>query len=363
MNHLEAWGYDPGHADAFASIPVDGAVPGRVIEEQRDAYRVQVADGVVRAQASGRMRHDALGRDELPAVGDWVALTRPSGSEQGVIHAVLPRRTALVRKEAGTTTTAQVVAANVDHVLLLTSLNSDLEPRRIERYLAAIWESGATPALVLTKADLCGDVDAPVRALGDVALGVEVHAVSALQGDGLDALGRYLQPGLTIALVGSSGVGKSTLVNALAGETVQHVDVIRARDERGQHTTTARRIVRLPSGALWVDTPGMREFGLWGSGEGVGEVFDDVERLAAGCRFGDCGHAGEPGCAVQAAIDDGRLDPERLDAWAKLQRELAFIHRKQDQRAQLAERRKNRRFARQVRSAMKDKRRRQGLDR
>ncbi len=361
MNHLEAWGYDPGHADAFAaSTPVDGAVPGRVIEEQRDGYRITTGDAVCRAQASGRMRHDALGRDELPAVGDWVSLTQPTGSDVGVIHAVLPRRTALVRKEAGTTTTAQVVAANVDHVLLLTSLNSDLEPRRIERYLAAIWESGATPALVLTKADLCDDVDAPVRALGDVALGVDVHAVSALCGDGLAALEHYLQPGLTIALVGSSGVGKSTLVNALAGDTVQHVDVIRARDERGQHTTTARRIVQLPSGALWVDTPGMREFGLWGSGEGLGEVFDDVEQLAAMCRFGDCGHAGEPGCAVAAAIDDGVLDAERLDAWAKLQRELAFIHRKQDQRAQIAERRKNRRFSKMVRSHIQARKRERG---
>ena len=363
MNHLEAWGYDSSHADAFASIPVDGAVPARVIEEQRDGYRLQTEDGVRRAQASGRMRHEAYSKEDLPAVGDWVVFTQPPGSEHGVIHGVLPRRTALVRKEAGLTTTGQVIAANVDYVLLLTSLNSDLEPRRIERYLAAIWESGATPALVLTKADLCLDVEAPVRALGDIALGVEVHAVSALAGAGLDTLERYLQPGTTIALVGSSGVGKSTLVNALAGEDVQHVDVIRARDERGQHTTTARRVIRLPSGALWVDTPGMREFGLWGSGEGLDEVFDDIEHLAAGCRFGDCAHAGEPGCAVDAAIQDGRLDPERLTAWDKLQRELAFIHRKQSQRAQIEENRKNRRFSKMVRSHMKAKRRRQGLDR
>jgi len=363
LNHLEAWGYDPGHADAFASLAHDGTVPARVIEEQRDGYRVLTEHGEGRAQITGRLRHEAQEREALPAVGDWVALTLSPGAEQGVIHAVLPRRTALLRKEAGTTTTAQVVAANVDHVLLLTSLNSDLEPRRIERYLAAIWESGAIPSLVLTKSDLCDDATDSIRALGDIALGVDVHAVSALKGDGLDVLAGYLQPGLTIALVGSSGVGKSTLVNALAGGEVQHVDVIRARDERGQHTTTARRIVRLPSGALWVDTPGMREFGLWSAGEGLDEVFDDVAQLAAACRFGDCGHAGEPGCAVGAAIEAGQLDPERFASWVKLQRELAFIERKQSQRARLAQRQGERRFSKMVRATMKDTRRRKGLDR
>ncbi len=360
MIQLEDWGYHPTFADAYASTPVADSVPARVIEEQRDGYRVMTAAGERRAMASGRLRHQAAEREALPAVGDWVVLGLPPAADQGVIHAVLPRRTALLRKEAGATTTAQVIAANVDHVLLLTSLNSDLEPRRIERYLAAIWESGAAPALVLTKADVCEDPAAPLRALGDVTLGVDVHVVSALSGAGLEALERYTQPGRTIALVGSSGVGKSTLLNALAGEVLQHVNEIRLRDERGQHTTTARRLLRMPSGALWVDTPGMREFGLWSAGDGLAEVFDDVAQLALACRFTDCSHAGEPGCAIAAAIDEGRLEAERLASWLKLQREQAFLERKLDRRARLEHKRKNRRFSKSIRAKTQARKRERG---
>ena len=363
MIHLEDWGYDPAHQDAFASVSASGTVPARIIEEQRDGYRVMTSFGEGRAVMAGRLRHEALDRAALPAVGDWVVLRLPPDSEHGIVQEVLPRRTALLRKEAGATTTAQVVASNVDDVLLLSSLNSDLDPRRIERYLAAIWESGAQPCIVLTKADLCPDPEAAIDALADVALGVDVIVVSAQEGQGLEAFERFLTPGTTIALVGSSGVGKSTLVNALAGEDVQRVDVIRARDERGQHTTTARRMMQLPSGALWVDTPGMREFGLWEADEGLGEVFDDIEALATICRFRDCGHDTEPGCALHEAVESGDLDPGRIDAWQKLQRELAYIARKQNQRAHLAQKQQQKRFGRMVRSITKEAKRRKGLER
>ena len=363
MIHLEDWGYHPAHQDAFASHQEAGAVPARITEEQRDGYRVITAEGPRRARVSGRMRHAATTKADLPAVGDWVVLTCPPESDHGLIQAVLPRHTALLRKEAGTTTTAQVVASNVEYVLLLSSLNSDLEPRRLERYLAAIWESGAQPCLVLTKADLCADPEAVVAQLGAVALGIDVHVVSAVAGSGLETLERYLHPGTTIALVGSSGVGKSTLVNALAGEDLQRVEEIRARDERGQHTTTARHMLQLPSGALWVDTPGMREFGLWDASEGVSEVFDDIERLTTRCRFSDCEHRTEPGCAIEAAVACGDLEPERVRAWEKLQRELAFLHRKQDHRARLEQKQANKRFGRMIRATTKAMKKRKGLER
>jgi len=371
LDQLEDWGWDDVHADAFRALATDvpvgsrvlssRAVPARVLEEQRDGYTILGSFGTARAHASGRLRHHAEGPDALPTVGDWVVVDPPTAGARAVIHHVLPRRTALVRKEAGRTVTAQVVAANVDVVFLVTSLNADLEPRRIERYLAAIWDSGAQPVLVLNKADVCADPDTAVEELGPVALGVPVVVLSALRAQGLEALAPHLVPGCTVLLVGSSGVGKSTLVNRLVGADVQHVNVIRERDERGQHTTTARRLLRLPSGALLVDTPGMRELALWDAEEGLDEAFEDVTGWFGDCRFRDCGHAGEPGCAVDDAIERGVLDPERLAAWQKLQRELAFLRTKQDQRAHLEAKRSQHRFTKSHRKRTQSLKRRKGL--
>ena len=242
-------------------------------------------------------------------------------------------------------TEAQVLAANLDTVFVVSGLDGDLNPRRFERYLTLAWESGATPALVLTKADLCEDVPPALLEVEQVALGVSVHVVSNVTGEGLDELAPYLMPARTIALLGSSGVGKSTLANRLLGQELQATKAI-ADDGRGRHTTTSRQLIRLPGGALLVDTPGLREIQLWDADEGIQEAFADVDELAADCRFNDCAHMREPGCAVQAAIDEGRLPRERLQSYRALQRELKRLALKQDARLRSEERKKWVAFAR-----------------
>jgi ribosome biogenesis GTPase len=268
----------------------------------------------------------------------------------GTIHAVLPRRSAIVRKAAGNPTEAQVVGANIDTVFLVTSLNDDLNLRRLERYLATAWESGAQPAILLTKADLCEDAAAAVLEVQAIAFGVPVHAVSTVTGEGLAELDAYLGEGKTVALIGSSGVGKSTLVNRLAGREVLATQEIRESDGRGRHTTSHRELVPLPGGGLVLDTPGMRELQLWETTDGMQEAFDDVEELVAVCRFADCAHGVEPGCAVQAALADGSLAPERYESWVKLQRELEHLERRQGGLAAAEARKARRAFARKLRT-------------
>lgn len=337
--------YDLGWDDGFAAAlePYDNCIPGRVSAQHRGEYDVLAEAGELRAHVSGRLRHEASSGADLPAVGDWVAL------RDQTIHGVLPRRSAFLRKVAWSQTEAQVLAANVDTVFVLTGLDDDFSPRRIERYLTLAWESGATPALVLTKADLCPDPLALLLEAEQVALGVATHAVSNVTGEGLDELAPYLAPAKTVALLGSSGVGKSSLANRLLGGEVQATKEL-AGDGTGRHTTTARELFRLPGGALLVDTPGLREIQLWSADEGIQDAFADVDELAAGCRFNDCAHMREPGCAVQAAIDEGRLPRERLQSYRALQRELKRLAMKQDARLRSEERKK---WVKQVRSRRK----------
>ncbi len=339
VTDLASLGWTP---DRDAELPA-GTVPGRVSRVDRGRLRVLTADGE-RTVVPAAALYDGSGADiGGPAVGDWVALR----GELAV--AILPRRTAFVRTMAGRSSGAQVVAANLDVVLVVDALSGETRLRRVERYLAVAWSSGATPVVVLTKADLCDDVAASVAEVAEDALGVEVLAVSSMTGDGLGAVRALLGPGRTAAMVGPSGVGKSSLANALAGETLAATREIRD-DGRGRHTTTARELHLLPGGGLLVDTPGMRELALHDDAEGIEAAFADVVELATACRFRDCGHRGEPGCAVSAAIDDGRLDPSRLVAWRKLQAENRRQLLRVDARARAEEKARLRSFHR----ALKD---------
>jgi len=340
---LAAWGWDGRLAAAFAEHAADGLAPGRVVIEDRGSYLVRTADGEVRASVSGRYRHEAEVDPDLvfPAVGDWVALQGAPEADQRLVQGVLPRRTSIVRRAPGDhSAPEQVLAANVDTIFVMTSLNAELNPRRLERYLALGWGSGAEPVVVLSKADVAVSVEASLAEAGPVVLGAAVHVVSAKTGQGLDGLAGYLEAGRTIALLGSSGVGKSTLLNALAGQTVESTGEIRADDARGRHTTTRRHLVQLANGALILDTPGMRELGLVETDADLDATFGDVDELAADCRFSDCRHEGEPGCAVRGAIEDGRLDAGRLAGRRKLDRELARVDRERDPRLRAEERRR-----------------------
>ena len=346
---LDSLGWTPALEDQFAPHASDGLEPARVAVEHRGAYLLYTARGEQPAELAGRLRHAAESRGELPAVGDWVAHT---ATDPALIQAVLPRRTKFSRLAANDhgQTIEQIVAANVDVVFLAAGLDGDLNLRRLERYLALGWESGAEPVVVLTKADLCPDVDAALLDVGVVAIGVPVHAVSNVTGEGVAELVPYFAPGRTVAALGSSGVGKSSLVNRLAGEELMATGELRA-DGRGRHTTTNRQLLLLPGGGLFLDTPGMRELRLWESEEGLAQTFDDVAAAAALCRFSDCSHEREPDCGVRSALADGTLTADRYDSWTKLQAELRHLAVKQDSRLQAEARKERRRFARSMRKA------------
>lgn len=341
---LAALGWDASFGAALRAIvrEHDGRdlVPARVVAEHRTGHVVHDGEQERGAPLRGTFRHDA-GEDplRLPAVGDWVAL-----DEAGAIRALVPRRGALVRRAAGGATVAQVAAANVDVALLVAALPDGVNPRRLERLAATAWEGGAIPVVVLTKRDLCDAAAlAAARALAaGAAPGCDVLAVSATSGDGVPSLAARLAPGRTAVLLGVSGAGKSTLLNHLLGADRLRTAAVRETDGKGRHTTTHRELVRLAGGALLVDTPGIRELALWGTGEGLDAAFDDVARLAGACRFADCAHEREPGCAVRLALEAGSLEAERLESWRALQRELAWLARRQDQRALHEERARNR---------------------
>jgi len=336
---LQQLGWTPALADAFQPHAANGLVAGRVALEHTHIYRVLTESGDVLARVSGRIRHHAGSRADFPAVGDWVALEpAPHGGDARIV-AVLPRRSRFSRRAAGDPTEEQVVAANIDTVFLVAGLDADFNPRRIERYLLVAWDSGARPVIVLNKADLAEDPDAMVESVVAIAAGVPVHAVSCRTPGGVDVLRQYLGVGQTGALLGSSGVGKSTIVNRLIGHDLLRTQDVRESDGRGRHTSTARQLVLLPGSGLLIDTPGMREIQLWETGEALVGAFADIEALAENCRFRDCAHRQEPGCAVRAAAESGELRVGRLKSYQKLQDEQAHHARQLDQRLQLEQKR------------------------
>jgi len=336
---IEQYGWSDLLAEAFTPHARLGHTPGRIVIQQRDGYLITTDEGEVRAKASGRLLHEAREAGH-PAVGDWVSLSLNLADRTATIHAILPRRTAFVRRAADSLRGLQVIAANIDVAFVVTSLNADLNPRRIERYLAAAWQSGARPVVVLTKSDLCIDPQAQAAEIATLAQDCPVLVISAREGVGLDALLAHVGRGETCVLIGSSGVGKSTLVNAFLGEDRMATHAIREADDQGRHTTSHRELVLLPGGGLILDTPGIREVGLIDADEGVSVVFDDIEQLAQECRFNDCSHTSEPGCAVQAAIQSGALDPARWANFLKLGLELAAVEAKADRIARDTERRR-----------------------
>ncbi|CAM4051333.1 ribosome small subunit-dependent GTPase A [Mesobacillus thioparans] len=356
MSKLESIGMTAEIGKYFEDVHFQEYKPGRVALEHKHSYRVWLEDGEYLCTLSGKLAFEANGRDDLPAVGDWVAVKTSPGEMRGTIRGIMPRKSKFSRKAAGQVTEEQIVAANIDTVFIVNSLNDDLNLRRIERYLLLAWESGSNPVIILSKADLEPDLEIKMELVAEVAIGVPVIPVSVLEGTGTEELQRYLAPGRTVALIGSSGVGKSSLVNYFSGYNKQLVQEIRESDDKGKHTTTHREMVLLPGGAVLIDTPGMREIQLWTGEEGIRESFADIDLFSEECKFRDCTHGNEPGCAVRSAIVVGHLDESRLASYQKLQKELAYIDRKLDKKAQAEEKKHWKNINKEIRQKTKFKR-------
>ncbi|MEO4055002.1 ribosome small subunit-dependent GTPase A [Solibacillus sp. CAU 1738] len=355
--NLNKLGFTPFFSEQVETVnnKYKQTIPARVVLEHKLSYRVISEAGEWLATVAGNFAYNALAREDYPAVGDWVLVEQMPGEEKAIIHKLLQRKSVFSRKVAGLEIEEQIVAANVDIVLLVMSLNADFNIRRLERYLIAAWDSGAKPLIVLTKADLCDDVEGHVSEVEAIAFGVDIVVTSAVTGEGFNTIRTLFTEGVTGALLGSSGAGKSTIMNALLETEHMKVSGIREDDAKGRHTTTHRELVMLQTGGCLIDTPGMRELQLWNQSDSLAVSFQDIEELADQCRYRDCTHKSEPHCAIRLAITEDVLDEARLQSYFKLQRELAYIERKTNAQAKLVEQRKWKKITKGMKANKKTK--------
>ena len=340
MYDLKTLGWNSFFENAFEPYKEQGYEVGRVALEYQGIYRVFTDGGELLAEITGKLRFQARQRADYPAVGDWIVITRKSDENRASIQAILPRFSKFSRKAAGEATEEQIVATNVDTIFLVQGLDKNYNLRRVERYLALAQESGSRPVIILSKSDLSANAEELSREVEKVAASVPVHVISSKLSQGLDPLYQYLGPGLTVGFIGSSGVGKSTLINRLLGKEQQKTQEVRAEDSKGRHTTVHRELIVLPQGGLLIDTPGMRELQLWDTGEGLTDTFADIETFARDCYFGDCRHENEPDCAVKTAVAEGMLDARRLESYKNLQKEKERQRQRQDTKPQLSRKEK-----------------------
>ena len=356
--NLNNYGWNETLQEEFDRISESGLTPARVSIRNKNNYLLHTTEGEVTGELSGKMLYeieDGIIEDGFPCVGDWVAVRLFPDEDKAIIQKLLTRKSKFSRKEAGVKTVEQVIAANIDTVFLIMSLNKDFNLRRLERYMVLASESNVNAVVVLSKADLCEDIEQMKNDVRTVSKEIPVHVVSSLTGEGLDELKQYFEGDKTISVMGSSGVGKSTLINALLGEEKMKVNNITEYKDKGTHTTTHRELVLLPKGGMIIDTPGMREIQLWEGERGVEQAFDEIEELIHKCKFSDCTHTNEPGCAIQEALESGEIDEDRYKSYLKLKREAMYFERRNDKRAMITEKKKWKAITKSVRKLNKYK--------